>query len=66
MEAVRINERNGAVWQLGRDFALYARLNSKTGARKKAKENMRKAIEIFKNCNAYGWVEKLEKDLSEI
>jgi tetratricopeptide (TPR) repeat protein len=66
MKAVSLNEKNGAVWQLGRDFAFYARLNLKTDARKKARENMSKAIEIFRNCSANGWVEKYEKDLSEI
>jgi len=32
--------------------------------RSKARENLDKAIEIFKECGADGWVEKYEKDLA--
>jgi hypothetical protein len=31
----------------------------------KVKENLDKAINIFKECGADGWVEKYEKDLAE-
>ena len=29
-----------------------------------AKENLNKAIEIYKECGADGWVEKAEKELA--
>jgi hypothetical protein len=32
----------------------------------KAKENLAKAIDIFKECSADGWVEKYEKELAEL
>jgi hypothetical protein len=32
----------------------------------KAKENQNKAIEIFKECGADGWVEKYKKDLAAL
>jgi len=32
----------------------------------KAKENLNKAIEIFKKCGADGWVERYEKELDSI
>ncbi len=34
------------------------------GDQSKAKENLNKAIEIFKKCGADGWVEKYEKELA--
>ena len=32
----------------------------------KAKENLSKAIEIFKDCGADGWVDKYEKELATL
>jgi hypothetical protein len=32
----------------------------------KVKENLTKAIEIFKECGADGWVEKYEKELAAL
>jgi hypothetical protein len=34
--------------------------------RPKARENLDKAIEIFKECGADGWVVKTEKELAAI
>jgi hypothetical protein len=34
--------------------------------RSKAKENLCKAIEIFKECGADGWVDKYEKELAQL
>ena len=48
---------------LGRDYAVYADLFKRKGNRLKAQENLGKAIEIFKECGADGWVEKYEKEL---
>jgi hypothetical protein len=48
------------------DFALYAELFRRKEDRSKAKENLAKAINIFKECGADGWVEKYEKKLSAL
>ena len=32
----------------------------------KARENLSKAIDIFKECGADGWVEKYEKELAAL
>jgi hypothetical protein len=32
----------------------------------KARENLGKAIEIFKECDADGWVERYEKELATL
>ena len=36
------------------------------GDHSKARENLNKAIEIFKECGADGWVEKYDKELAAI
>ena len=46
------------------DYLTYAELCKRGGDLVKARTQLKKAIEIFKKCNADGWVEKAEKDLA--
>jgi hypothetical protein len=41
-------------------------LFKRKGDRLKARENLGRAIEILKECGAYGWVEKCEKEMALI
>jgi hypothetical protein len=52
------------MWNLAQDFTLYAELFKRNGDLPNARENVGKAIEIFKECGADGWVEKYEKKLA--
>ena len=54
------------IWDLGQNYALYAELFKRKGDQLKARENLGKAIEIFKECGADGWVGKYEKELASI
>jgi tetratricopeptide (TPR) repeat protein len=54
------------MWHLARDYALYAELFKRKEDFPKVKENLTKAIEIFKECGADGWVEKYEKELAAL
>jgi hypothetical protein len=54
------------MFNLGRDYALYTDLFKRKGDRFKVHENLGKAIEIFKECGADGWVEKAEKELGTL
>jgi hypothetical protein len=54
------------MWNLAHDYALYAELFKRKGEQSKVKENLTKAIEIFKECGADGWVEKYEKELASL
>ena len=54
------------MWNLAKDYALYADLFKRKDDLPKAKENLTKAIEIFKECVADGWVEKYEKELASL
>ena len=53
-------------WYLAKSHALYAEMFRRNGEKSKAKENLYKAIELFKECGADGWVEKYQKELAQI
>jgi len=40
--------------------------HKREGEPSKAKENLNKAIDIFKKCGADGWVERYQKELSSL
>ena len=61
--AIEADKRNGMMFSLGQDHAVYAGLFKRKGDTQKAKENLKQAIEIYKECEADGWVEKAEKEL---
>jgi tetratricopeptide (TPR) repeat protein len=63
-KAIEASQRNRMMLYLGHDYVLYAELFKRKGDRLKTHENLGKAIEIFKECGADGWVEKTEKDLA--
>jgi len=63
---IKADSKNGMSWHLGQDHAICSRLCKRKGDTSKAQENHVKAIEIFKVCGADGWVEKYEKELSNI
>ena len=65
-KAIEADQRNRMMFHLGKDYALYAELFKRKGDRLKAQENLGKAIEIFKECGADGWVEKDEKELATL
>lgn len=54
------------MWNIARDYALYADLFKRKGDLPKRKENLNKAIKTFKDCGADGWVTKYEKELAEL
>jgi class 3 adenylate cyclase/tetratricopeptide (TPR) repeat protein len=62
-KAIEADKRNGTRFSLGQDYAAYAVLFKRRGDTPKAKENLSRAIEIFKECGSDGWVEKAEKEL---
>ena len=62
-KAIEADKRNGMMFHLGKNYALYTDLLKRKGDLSIARENLIKAIEIFKECGADGWVEKYEKEL---
>ena len=65
-KAIDTHKRDDMKWYLARDYTLYAELLKRKGNPSKANENLCKAIEIFKECGADGWVEKTEEELASL
>jgi tetratricopeptide (TPR) repeat protein len=65
-KAIEADQRNGMMFHLGKDYALYAELFKRKGDRSKAQEGLGKAIGILKECGADGWMSKYEKELALI
>ncbi|PQP34895.1 hypothetical protein C6A37_05365 [Desulfobacteraceae bacterium SEEP-SAG9] len=61
--AIATNQKYGMRWNLAQDHALYAEVFKRKSNPSKAKENLYKAIQIFTECGADGWVERYEKEL---
>ena len=65
-KSMETNQKYGMKWNLAHDYALYSEYYQKIGDDTKAKESLNKAIEIFKECGTDGWVEKYEKEYSDL
>jgi predicted ATPase len=65
-EAIETDKKYGLRLFLAIDYAQYADLFIKKGNLSKAKENLSQSIELFKECDADGWVEKYEKQMAEL
>jgi tetratricopeptide (TPR) repeat protein len=65
-KAIEADRRSGMKFFLGEDYALYTELLKRKGCQTKAKENLNKAIEIYRECGADGWVEKAEQQLTSL
>jgi class 3 adenylate cyclase/tetratricopeptide (TPR) repeat protein len=65
-KAIDIAKESGMRWFLASNYALYADLFKRKGDQSKAKEKLSRAIDIFKECGADGWVEKYEKELASL
>jgi class 3 adenylate cyclase/tetratricopeptide (TPR) repeat protein len=62
-KAIETNQKYGMMWNLAQDYSLYAELYKRKDEPSKARETLNKAIEIFKECGADGWVERYQKEL---
>lgn len=62
-KAIEADNRNGMMFYLGKDYAFYAEVLKRTGDKSEAKDALVKAIEIFKECGADGWVKKTEGEM---
>ena len=65
-KAIEDDSKNGTRFFLAQDFAHYGELCKRKGDLAMAKENLSKAIEIFKECGADGWVKKYEEELAKM
>jgi tetratricopeptide (TPR) repeat protein len=65
-EAIEADRRNGTRWDLAMDYAHYAELFKQRGDVSTAREHLNKAIEIFQECGADGWVKRTEEKLAQL
>ena len=65
-QAIDADQRNRMMFHLGQDHAIYADFFKKKDNKLGAKEQLTRAIDIFKECGADGWVTRTEKSLTEI
>jgi hypothetical protein len=52
LKAIEVDTKNGIRWQLATDHAFYAEWFKKKSDISKAKEQLTKAIDIFRECAA--------------
>ncbi len=64
--AIEADSKNGTRLSLAQDFAQYGELCKRKGDLAMAKEKLGKAIEIFRECGADGWVRKYEEELARL
>ena len=64
--AIEANTGYGTKWNLARDHALYADWFKKKGDIQGAKEQLTKAIDLFRECGADGWVTRTEQKLASL
>jgi tetratricopeptide (TPR) repeat protein len=65
-EALEEDESNGTMWSLACDYFFYAELYRRKGDLQKAKENLNRAIEIFKEGGAEDWQKKAEEEMAAL
>jgi hypothetical protein len=65
-KAIEADKSNGTMWSLGADYASYAELFKRGNDLPRARQTVNKAIKIFRECGADGWVEKYENELASL
>lgn len=65
-KAIEADTRNGTRWYLATDHALYADWFKNKGDLSSAKEQLTRAIKLFRECGADGWVKKAEQELASL
>jgi len=64
MKAIEADKRDGMMFYLGKDYALYAELLKLKKDLPKARESLGQAAKIFEKCGADGWKRKAEEGLT--
>jgi hypothetical protein len=64
--AIEVCKGSGMIFNLARNYTVYADLFKRKGDQAKAKENLARVIEIYKDCGADGWVKKAEEKMTAL
>jgi tetratricopeptide (TPR) repeat protein len=65
-KAIEADTRNELKWHVASDHAFYANYFRQKDDLKGAKEQLTRAIDFFKECDADGWVKRTKKSLMEL
>jgi len=65
-KAITADKENGMLFELARDYLLYSTILRHNGQKSQARESLEKAIGIFNECSADGWVEEAEKEMTPL
>jgi tetratricopeptide (TPR) repeat protein len=65
-KAVAADARNGMEWNLATDHLVYAEIAKRQKDLSRVREHLNKAIEIFQECGADGWVKRTEERLARL
>ena len=64
IKAIEADKRDGMLFYLGQDYALYAELLKRKKDLPKARESLSQAVKIFDKCGADGWKREAEGGLA--
>jgi class 3 adenylate cyclase/tetratricopeptide (TPR) repeat protein len=64
IKAIEADKRDGILFYLGKDYALYAELFKRKKDLSKARESLSQAVKIFEKCGADGWKREVEKEIA--
>jgi len=62
-KSLELDLKNNTLWSLAGDYALRAELLKRRGDIPGSRESLGKALEVFRECGADGWVSKYGKEL---
>jgi class 3 adenylate cyclase/tetratricopeptide (TPR) repeat protein len=65
-KAIQNDERNEMKWYTGKDYLLAGTYWKQKQDYSKAGEYLQKAMEIFRECGAEGWVESVRKEINAL
>ncbi len=65
-KAIEADKSDSMRFYLGRDYASYAELLRRKGDLSESRDNLNKAIEIYQECGADGWLKKAREELAAI
>lgn len=65
-KAITDDAENAIMWEMARDHAAYADWFRKKGDVQGARDQLARAIDLFKECGADGWVERTGKALAAL
>jgi class 3 adenylate cyclase len=64
--AIEFNTKHDTKWELARNYSLYADWYKKKGDNVAAKKELARAIDLFRECGADGWVTMTEEKLARL